>query len=157
MCAFFAYGGQSPGVVVLGLFNTQKFHQRKWLQRWISFSVDCMLEGEPLYAGSPSSFRRRWDAILAALGVPKTIGLTPASMRAGGAITAYRTDEDIMKILWRMRLKSLQTFSHYLQEVGALSVFGELPFDCRLRIERAAELYSFLLPGPSFLAAPSST
>ena len=106
--------------------------------------------GEPLYAGSPSSFRRRWDAILAALGVPKTLGLTPASMRSGGAITAYRADEDIVKILWRMRLKSLQTFSHYLQEVGALSVFGELPFDSRLRIERAAELYPVLLPGPSF-------
>jgi len=106
--------------------------------------------GEPLYAGSPSSFRRRRDAILAALGVPKTLGLTPASMRSGGAITAYRADEDIVKILWRMRLKSLQTFSHYLQEVGALSVFGELPFDSRLRIERAAELYPVLLPGPSF-------
>ena len=106
--------------------------------------------GEPLYAGSPSSFRRRWDAILAALGVPKTLGLTPASMRSGGAITAYRADEDIVKIFWSMRLKSLQTFSHYLQEVGALSVFGELPFDSRLRIERAAELYPVLLPGPSF-------
>lgn len=123
----------------------------------LDFIFSGLHAGEPLYAGSPSSFRRRWDAILAALGVPKTIGLTPASMRAGGAITAYRADEDIMKILWRMRLKSVQTFSHYLQEVGALSVFGELPFDCRLRIERAAELYSFLLPGPSFLAAPSST
>ena len=123
----------------------------------LDFIFSGLHAGEPLYAGSPSSFRRRWDAILAALGVPKTIGLTPASMCAGGAITAYRADEDIMKILWRMRLKSLQTFSHYLQEVGALSVFGELPFDCRLRIERAAELYSFLLPGPSFLAAPSST
>ena len=105
---------------------------------------------EPLFSGTATTFRRRWDAILLALGVPKRLAITPASMRSGGAITAYRADEDIVKILWRMRLKSLQTFSYYLQEVGALSIFAELPGDCRIRIEKAAELYSSVLPSPSF-------
>ena len=32
----------------------------------------------PLYPGSPSAYRRRWDRLLQMLAVPATAGITPA-------------------------------------------------------------------------------
>lgn len=100
---------------------------------------------EPLYPGSPSSYRRRWDRILLFLGIPIRLGLTPASLRGGGAVRAYRADEDIAKLLWRMRLKSVETLQHYLQEVGADSIFVELPTDSQNRVKMTCALYHSVL------------
>ena len=42
------------------------------------------LEGsQPLSAGSPASFRHRWDALLDALLVPKSLRLTPGGLHGG--------------------------------------------------------------------------
>ena len=70
-----------------------------------------------LFAGLPSFFRKRWDAILEFLSVPKSFKLTPASLRSGGAVRAYRSDMELSKIMWKMRLKHVKTLQHYLQEV----------------------------------------
>ena len=99
----------------------------------------------PLFFGSPGTFRRRWDAILGALSIPLKIGLTPASMRAGGAVHSYRKDEEIAKLLWKMRLKNIETLQHYLQELGAISLFLELPRRSQLKVEQTAQLFSLLL------------
>lgn len=100
---------------------------------------------EPLYAGCPSSYRRRWDRILLFLGIPIRLGLTPASLRGGGAVRAYRADEDIAKLLWRMRLKNVETLQHYLQEVGADSIFAELPPDSQNKVKMTCALYHSVL------------
>ena len=89
---------------------------------------------ERLYSGTPNSYRRRWDYLL-----------TPASLRSGGAVRAYRADEEIARLLWRMRLKNIETLQHYLQEVGAASLFAELPRDSQFRITQASQLFSSLL------------
>ncbi|CAE7219827.1 Ankrd17 [Symbiodinium pilosum] len=60
---------------------------------------------EFLCPGSPAVFRRRWDKILAALDVPSGAHLTPASLRAGGAIHAFQIGTPVSDLLWRMRLK----------------------------------------------------
>lgn len=100
-----------------------------------------------LYPGSAASFRRRWDKVLQALAIPVSVGLTPASMRGGGAVRAYRANEDITNLLWRMRLKNLETLQHYLQEAGAISLFSNLPSKSKARVQAATSLYSSLLDG----------
>lgn len=98
-----------------------------------------------LFPGAAASFRRRWDALLDALCIPKRFGLTPASLRGGGAVKAYRADQEIGRIMWRMRLKNMDTLKHYLQEAGAMSVFVELPQRAKNRVQTASCLYSALL------------
>ncbi len=100
-----------------------------------------------LYPASAASFRRRWDKLLAALAVPTTFNLTPASMGGGGAVRAYRASVDVTTILWRMRLKNLDTLQHYLQEAGAISLYAALPEKSKARILSASQLYSRLLDG----------
>lgn len=100
-----------------------------------------------LYPASAASFRRRWDRLLSALLVPTFFGLTPASMRGGGAVRAYRANLDVTSICWRMRLKNLDTLQHYLQEAGAISLYASLPEKSKARILSASRLYSKLLDG----------
>ena len=100
---------------------------------------------ERLYSGTPNSYRRRWDYLLMLLNIPKEVNLTPASLRSGGAVRAYRADEEIARLLWRMRLKNIETLQHYLQEVGAASLFAELPRDSQFRTTQASQLFSSLL------------
>ena len=69
-------------------------------------------------------------------------------MRAGGAVQSYRSDEEIAKILWKMRLKHLDTLQYYLQELGAVSAFLDLPSSSKLKVEKTAQLFSALLDLP---------
>jgi len=98
-----------------------------------------------LFGGSFSSYRKRWDAVLTFLRVPTKLGLTPASLRAGGAVRAYRANEEIARLMWRMRIRNIGTLQHYLQETGAASIFAELPSDSRHRVQHAALMFDVLL------------
>ena len=98
-----------------------------------------------LFPGSPASYRRRWDALLRALEVPITLQLTPAGLRAGGAVYLYRQDIELQKLLWRMRLSSLQTLHHYVQEVGADSVFVRLPSHSRHLVVSTSSIFEVYL------------
>jgi hypothetical protein len=66
-------------------------------------------------------------------------------MRAGGAVKMYRTDEDISKLMWKMRLKNVETLQHYLQEVGAESAFLQLPDRSKTAVVAASALFEVLL------------
>lgn len=99
----------------------------------------------PLFCASASTFRKRWNLLLSQLYIPITLGLTPASMRAGGAVKMYRTDEDISKLMWKMRLKNVETLQHYLQEVGAESAFLQLPDRSKTAVVAASALFEVLL------------
>ncbi len=112
---------------------------------FLSSVMGPLSRGEPLYPGSPSSYRRRWDRILSFLNIPIRLGLTPASLRGGGAVRAYRADEDIAKLMWRMRLKNIETLQHYLQEVGADSIFVELSGDSQKKVKMTCALYHSVL------------
>ena len=100
---------------------------------------------ERLLDASLSAFRRRWDAILAALGIPKEAGLTPGGVRGGGCVHAFQCGVDLPRLLWKMRIKHLQTLESYLQECVASTVIPELPATARDRIRCAAALTSALL------------
>ncbi|CAK9010282.1 Ankyrin-3 [Durusdinium trenchii] len=73
---------------------------------------------ERLYAGTPSTYRRRWDALLRSLQIDKSWQLTPGTLRSGGAIYAYHSGVPVTEILWLMRLKNLTTLESYLQSTG---------------------------------------
>lgn len=99
----------------------------------------------PLFAASASTCRKRWDILLLMLRIPVSAGLTPTSMRAGGAVKSYREDEDVSRLLWKMRLKSVDTLQRYLQEVGAESAFLQLPRDSKQSIVAASALFEVYL------------
>ena len=92
----------------------------------------------PLFPASSSSFRRRWDRALLALGVPKKVGLTPGGLRGGGAVNAFREGETLPSLLWRMRLRHLSTLESYLQEVTASTVIPQLSSCSRRSISAAS-------------------
>ena len=99
----------------------------------------------PLYPLSAQSFRRRWDDLLQALHVSSDIGLTPASVRGGAAVHAYRQCTPVHDLLWRMRLQHIQTLQHYLQELAAETVLGRLTSQARHAVDAAVQLLPFFL------------
>ena len=101
-------------------------------------------DDEPLYPGSPAQYRRRWDKILAHLGIPATLRLTPGCLRPGGAVAAYRQGTPLPELQWRMRLKHLMTLEHYLQEVAASTVLRGLAPATRARLQTYADLFDRL-------------
>ena len=99
----------------------------------------------PLYYGSPSMFRRRWDFLLSALGVPASLRVTPGGLRGGGAVAAYRASVPISEIQWRMRIRNQVTLEAYIQEVAAVSLLNLLTAESIQRIRISCKLASFLI------------
>eukprot|EP00438_Fugacium_kawagutii_P030227 Skav219520 [mRNA] locus=scaffold30:151922:156355:+ [translate_table: standard] len=97
---------------------------------WQDFSPQARL-----YPSSPSNFRRRWNALLKALGVQVWHRLTPGSLRGGGCVAAHRKGLAIQDLLWRMRLQHTKTLCFYLQETTAESILPALTADCRETIQ----------------------
>ena len=95
---------------------------------------------EKLYPFSGQTFRRRWNEIMAVLGIPKELSLTPASVRGGGAVAAYRSGTAVQDILWRMRIQHLHTLQHYLQELAAENVISALKSKARSSVKAGALL-----------------
>ena len=103
-----------------------------------------------LFPLSANVFRRRWERVLDVLLVPKLRRPTPASVRGGGAILAYKRGEPISDILWRMRLVALSTLESYLQELAADSFLVKLPELSRSRIRSSAVFFDLHLQSPGF-------
>ena len=105
-------------------------------------SVFQNLDGdEPLYPGASSTFRKRWDTCLNAFKIPKAFSLTPGGLRAGGTIELYRRGIGIHDLLWRLRLRLIETLQHYLQEVSTDITMFDLPMNSRVLIAGASEMY----------------
>ena len=133
--------GRRRGIGTVQHTKISNLQLAKFLE-WLLGDLD---RRAPLYPGSPSAFRKRWDAILSWLNVPTQLALTPASLRSGGAIAAYRCDTELTKIMWTMRVRNVETLQHYLQEMGAASIFAELPKCSRERIQSTALMFPALL------------
>eukprot|EP00438_Fugacium_kawagutii_P003415 Skav211329 [mRNA] locus=scaffold3120:27024:31484:+ [translate_table: standard] len=94
-----------------------------------------------LYPVSVSSFRRRWDAILKHIGIPSSMRITPGSLRSGGAVHEYHQTDNLVQLLWRMRLQHLATLENYVQEVAGLAFAADLPPECRRRVKLLSSLF----------------
>jgi len=64
-----------------------------------------------LWPLSASAFRRRWDAVAAALRISSTTGagMTPGSLRGGGATQFFVLTEDLVRLQLRARWRRLET------------------------------------------------
>ena len=102
-----------------------------------------------LYPLSASAFRSRWDRVLDTLYVPRSDRPTPASVRGGGAILAYRRGEPVANIMWKMRISHQATLESYLQETVADALLPRWSDQCRNRIRTAALFFSALLQSSS--------
>ena len=100
---------------------------------------------ELLYPASASTYRKRWDALLAALLVPPSAHLTPGCVRGGGAVFLYHTAQPLVEILWRMRLRHLTTLESYLQETAAENVVQKLPENCKRKLFLSAKFLPYFL------------
>ena len=107
---------------------------------WQDFPRDSFL-----YPASAGTFRRRWDSILAHLGVPVWHRLTPGSLRAGGCVAAHKSGLQIQDLLWAMRLQHTKTLCYYLQETTAKSILPALSDTCRSNILALRATLPFLL------------
>ena len=94
---------------------------------------------------SPSAFRRRWDAILTALHIPLSSGLTPGGLRGGGCVSYFQRTSNVQLLLWKMRLRHQQTLESYLQEAVACSIIPTFSDATRRRIQTLAGLCESLL------------
>ncbi len=94
---------------------------------------------------SASAFRRRWDALLLAVGLDQRHRLTPGSLRGGGAVSAHKSGMQVQDLMWKMRLGHQKTLSHYLQETTAVSVLPLLTPEKRSTIQCLHRLLPFYI------------
>lgn len=100
---------------------------------------------QPLYGGSFSSFRKRWDKVLLALDVQPCLRLTPGGVRGGGALFYFQQGMDLNRLMWKMRIKNISTLESYVQELLADSIMAELSPEIRNRVKIAASLANVVL------------
>ena len=115
------------------------------------------LDGQALLMPwTPSSFRKRWNAVLSALGVPSGgSGLTPASLRGSGATDFYLNTEDLARTAWRGRWKCLSSVERYLQEASTHFLLSELDEKARSRVRLLGSQADAICR--AFVRSPSAT
>ena len=104
----------------------------------LQFTFGELGMSEKLSGMSAYQYRRRWDAILKFLGIPssqKSGGPTPGTIRGSGATSEYMRSEDIPKIAWRGRWRTLSSLEHYLQEAAARFLLNQLPESTRSKVD----------------------
>ena len=60
-------------------------------------------------------------------------------------IELYRRGLGIKDLLWRLRLRHIETLQHYLQEVSTDVTMFDLPMNCRVLISGASEMFPIFL------------
>ena len=76
-------------------------------------------------------------------GHPYSVAFTPA----GGVMAALQKRSSVNDLLWRMRLRSLSTRGHYLQEMSAVSLLSALKPAVRRRIPSAGSVCQAVIGG----------
>lgn len=86
---------------------------------------------------SYAALSREWSRLCCFLGLPASgaNGLTPASLRSGGASWLFHSTQDLSMVRWRGRWAAARTLDIYVQEVAALSVLPALPPPAQARIQ----------------------
>ncbi|CAK0902320.1 unnamed protein product [Prorocentrum cordatum] len=102
---------------------------------------------ERLWTGSAAQFRAAHDAVTRFLGISTAdgVGLTPASLKAGGATWHFEQWENLPMLQWQGRWQASRTMEIYVQEVAAASLLPELPPQVRERIGLFASIAEPLL------------
>eukprot|EP00438_Fugacium_kawagutii_P001726 Skav204117 [mRNA] locus=scaffold5190:190961:192067:- [translate_table: standard] len=114
------------------------------LIKFVASVWDQLMPDEMLYSGSQSAFRSRWDALLRHIQVSKSFGLTPGSLRGGGAVAAHRRGVSVNDLMWKMRVTQQRTLFHYLQETAAVSLLPQLSEGTRYKIKLLCFCFVFV-------------
>jgi hypothetical protein len=96
----------------------------------------------PLWQGSPAQYRAKWNRICKKLNVPFTeiTGVTPASLRGGGATALFEETEDTETVRYRGRWQSMRMCETYVQEVGGHRFLASLDAEDRNLLHALAEM-----------------
>ncbi len=110
--------------------------------QWLSWLTSGMIGEARLFPGGTAKFRRLFAVVVKALGIT-AMGLTPASLRAGGATWYFATGLlDLGRLKYRGRWASLQTLEHYVQEATASLVLQRVDLSTLERLETIVSLGS---------------
>ena len=103
---------------------------------------------ELLFLGSQLDFTAAFRKLVVKLGVPygQGTGLTPASLRAGGATFWYHRTDSTEFVRFRGRWSNMRMLEIYIQEVAASSLLTGLDSDTQSRVA------SFALAAPWLMA-----
>ena len=99
--------------------------------------VQRLNEDDLVVGLKPHAFRRKFDAIIAELGL-ESLGLTPASLRAGGATERHLQRESIADISWLLRHADVGTTRHYIQSAAAMLAMARVPAVAAAAVESYA-------------------
>ena len=111
------------------------------LIRLLETRCSLLKAGAKLFDGSAATYRKTWNQLLHAFGVP-LVKYTPASLRGGGCCFAYEQNPDITSLLWRMRISSISILKHYLQEVVATASLSSLHPEIRNKLLAASNSFN---------------
>ena len=117
--AFYAISGDQWHAERTEVARETSAQQTTWTTgqytRFGNISAKIFLDQRP-----PPVFRACWNADLTALGVPceDASGVTPTSVRGGGATAMFEATNDTEKVRYQGRLASTKTCEIYVQKVG---------------------------------------
>jgi hypothetical protein len=109
-----------------------------------------------LWPRSPATFRKRFQALLGAVGLqrestPQQRALDLGSLRAGSATLHLQTTQDSERTRWRGRWLSTKVMQIYIQEVSSVTYFSRLPLSVRERVRTLAAASAAVLEACSSL------
>ena len=123
---------------VFGRIQMAAIHDTRAL-RWLSWLIREMPDDARLLPGGTPKFRKIFADVVKDIGVAG-LGLTPASLRAGGATHKFSTGSlDLGQLKFRGRWAVLSTLEHYVQECTATLVMLRLGNDTLTRLEKLAQ------------------
>ena len=129
------YWARSAWLRILNAKNRLRYARRQLARSDEPLIVDLLAAvfgalppASKLWPGSPSQFTSRWNAVCRALRIPARTGsgLTPASLRPGGATAMYLQDESLDNLRRRGRWARMATLEIYVQEVGPFEFLADL-------------------------------
>ncbi len=107
---------------------------------WLTWLIRRLPAGLRSMPGGTAKLRKLFARTIDVLGL-EGLGLTPASLRAGGATHKIAVEElEVGQIKCSGHWASLNTLEHHLQEAGAVLTVMKISEETLARLERIAEL-----------------
>jgi hypothetical protein len=111
---------------------------------WVRWLTCDRMPWEKLFSSSAAMFSRMMKTVLFRFGV-EHLGLTPASLRPGGATALYLAQVPIAELMFRGRWASMKSLASYIQEAMSLLVWSQISPELELEIQRRLARYSAVL------------
>jgi hypothetical protein len=118
-----------------------------WLCAFLEIWTAGRKASSKLFPDSAYLFRRKFDCLVQFFGACSRdgTGLTPASLRGGGATHFYQEGCPFDVVRWKGRWQAPRTVEIYIQEVAANSVLPGLTIQQREKLRRFAAAASTIL------------